>query len=123
MTGHHDNDEMLQRLRRTLDDSVDNLDELTRARLQAARKRAVAEAASRPGWLDWLHAGPIVALPVGVMAVVLVTVLSLQVLRTPPVTIAADAEVLEILATVDELDVLQDMEFYEWLENHEATAS
>lgn len=123
MTGHHNNDEMLQQLRRTLDDSVDNLDALTRARLQAVRKRAVAQAAHRPGWLSWLHAGPVVALPIGAVAMILVAVLSLQVLKTPPVMIAAEAEVLEMLATVDDLDLLQDMEFYEWLENHEAIAS
>lgn len=123
MTDHHDNDEMLQQVRRALDDSVDNLDEVTRARLQAARKRAVENAGRRTEWLTWLRTGPSVALPVGAVAMVLVAIVSFQVLRPPSTITATDAEVLEMLATVDDLDVLQDMEFYEWLESHEATAS
>ena len=122
MTEYRDNDDMLQQVRQALDDSVDNLDEMTRARLQAARKRAIGSAIQQSGWRRWLQPRPAVTLPVGAMAMVLVAVVSLHIYRAPTAITAPDAEVLEMLTAVDDLEILQDMEFYEWLESHEATA-
>lgn len=122
MTDHHDNDDMLQQVRHALDDSVDNLDELTRARLQAARKRAVDSVGQRHGWRTWLPLHTAVALPAGAVAMLLVAILAVQVYRTPPAITAPDAEVMEMLSAVDDLEMLQNMEFYEWLESHEAAA-
>lgn len=99
----------LKRVRAELDRGTDALDELTVARLRAARRRALD---ARPRARIWLAAG-------GVTAAV-VTAALLAVLLAPPTggpPGATGLEQIELLADAD-VDLYNDLEFYRWLAEH-----
>jgi hypothetical protein len=108
MTSDNRPDEFADRLRQRLEASVDSVDELTAARLQAARKRAIATVAEPrrlPGWL-----------PAGGFATAAVVVLTLvlwngDVDQLPPGLTQAD---WELLAEAD-LPLIEELDFYDWL--------
>lgn len=94
------------------DDSVAATDGSTRSRLTQARHRALAEL-ERPalrGWrMRWLPAGAVVA--AALVALVLV--------RFPDGDIgleAAAATDLEILLDAEDLELIEELEFYAWLD-------
>ncbi len=97
--------EFLMAARAELDRGTRELDDLTVARLRAARLRAVA-ARPRRRWLAaaGLGAG---ALAAGVTAFLL--------LATPAAPPLAGFEQLELLSEHDALDLYKDLEFYRWL--------
>jgi len=93
------------------DDSVDALDAATLSKLNRSRQRALAEL-ERPGWRlsTWAPA-------TGLAAAVLIAVMVAQ----SPVTLedtqlpAAVAD-MEILLGEDSIEMLEDLEFYRWLD-------
>ena len=104
-----------QKARALFDDSVEGLDAETLSKLNQGRQRALAELGrpARPGqWLQWIPA-------TGVVAAALVTVI---IVRGPggveplevPVGTAAD---FEILLGEDSLEMLEELEFYAWMED------
>jgi len=109
-----------ERSRELLREQTEGLDAHTRSRLNRARQAALAAASgeSRSG-SRWL-------LPVGsAAALALVAVSSVQVMRShreaqvvPNVamTTTNTADDVEILASNEELDMLQNVEFYAWLD-------
>ena len=104
-------DELEHKARELFEDSVDRLDARTRSKLTQARNRALDEVrkgAARRRWI-WAPAGGF-ALP----AVVAVGVV-LWPGRTQTPSPAA-LEDLEIVADSDNLELLQDVEFYAWLD-------
>lgn len=97
------------------DDSVEGLDAETLSKLNRRRQRALAELGrpAMPGqWLRWLPA-------TGVVAAALLTVV---IVRGPagvepvvvPVNTAAE---FEILLGEDSLEMLEELEFYAWIED------
>lgn len=106
MTERGQDEYMLSEVRKHLDAEANDLDELTRARLSAARHRALAELDRRPRWPMWLA---------GTAAVAMVLALSLAVLRpaAPPWT--GDAADFELLVSGGALELYEDLEFYDWL--------
>lgn len=110
-----DNHEFETRARAAFDASVAGIDGSTRSKLTQARHRALAEAAARPR----LRAGWV---PVGAVAAAAVLAVALSVGREPvttpgalPLLAAAPGEVFDLLAAVDDLDLLaEDVEFYAW---------
>jgi hypothetical protein len=114
-----------RRSRALFDEQVANLDAHTRSRLNRARQAALAAAsgqARRPAWSSrWL-------LPVGsAAAVTLVALSAVQLLRTDreampssePVTVASTVDDVEILTSSEELDMLQNVDFYAWLDTQQ----
>ena len=104
-----------QKARTLFDDSVEGLDAETLSNLNQGRQRALAELGrpAMPGqWLRWVPA-------TGVVAAALVTVI---IVRGPgsveplvaPVGTAAD---FEILLGEDSLEMLEELEFYAWMED------
>jgi hypothetical protein len=93
------------------DESVERLDGHTRSRLTQARNRAVDELRNGAVRRRWLRgpAGFAAAMVVGA-AVMLWAGVS----RTPAPGAVED---LAIVADTDDLDLLQDVEFYAWLES------
>lgn len=93
------------------DESVDALDAATLSKLNRSRQRALAEL-ERPGWRfsTWAPA-------TGVAAAVLIAVMIAQ----SPVTLentqlpAAVAD-MEILLGEDSIEMLEELEFYSWLD-------
>jgi hypothetical protein len=94
-----------------------SLDTVTRQRLRQAREsalRAQGEAESRPG-RGWL-------VPAVAMASVLALVVTVLVSQTSKVLPGSETDVIEIIATSDSLELYQDIEFYQWLAEQEASA-
>ena len=93
------------------DESVEGLDAETRSRLNRGRQAALAELGpGRPVWLQWVPA-------VGVAAVAIFAVV-LWSGNQPPGEIAptVSATDFEILLNEDSLEMLEDLEFYSWIE-------
>ena len=93
------------------DESVAGLDGETRSRLNRGRQAALeALRSDRPVWVRWAPAAGVAA--AAVVAVVLWT-------GIPPVddmTAEASAADFEILLTEDSFEMLEDLEFYSWID-------
>ncbi len=93
------------------DESVESLDANTRSRLNRGRQAALDELATgRPVWVQWAPAAGIAA--AAVFAVVLWT-------GNQPVderTAEASAADFEILLTEESFEMLEELEFYSWIE-------
>ena len=104
----------LERARAQLNRAADDLDEFSVARLRAGRKRAIAAAGARrrlrPVW--WLPLSS-----AAVAAVVTVTVAT-NWWRAPTVQpVMTAAEDIELLATGEEPEFFNDIDFYTWIED------
>jgi hypothetical protein len=96
--------------KRRFDESVGRIDGGTQSRLTRARHAALAEAASArlaPQW--WLPATGVAG--AAVLAVVLWTTIT----PSPDAGAPALADI-EILLTDDSLEMLEDLEFYSWID-------
>lgn len=105
-----------RRARELFDASVEGLDAETRSRLNRARQKAVAEVerAHHNPWRAWWPAAA--AASVALLAVVLWRTPGSDVDPTARTAGSAPAEVVELLAAGEDLDVAsEDPEFYRWL--------
>lgn len=99
------------------DESVERLDAATLSRLNQGRQRALAElerTRSRGQWLRW---APVTA--AAAVAVIAVMVVNRPVVDDEPIT-ATD---FEMLIEDEDLEMLEDLEFYSWLELADAEAN
>ena len=97
--------------KRLFDESVESLDGETRSRLNRGRQAALAEIRSgNRRWVQWAPAGGVAVAAVAAL-VVWTGSSQIDVLDTPEV--ASD---MEILLTEDSLEMLEDLEFYSWIE-------
>jgi len=97
--------------RKLFDESVEALDGQTRSRLNRGRQAALEELTSgTPVWVQWAPAAGVAA--AAIVAVVLWT-------GNPPVdelTPGASVADFEILLAEDSFEMLEDLEFYSWIE-------
>ena len=104
-------EEFAEKAKQLFDESVDGLDGETRSKLNRGRQVALAELGSkRPAWLQWAPAAGVAA--AAVVAVLLWT-------GSPQVddmTVPTAATDMEILLTEDSLEMLEDLEFYSWID-------
>ena len=105
-----DENEFVEQVKQQLDQQADQLDELTAAKLKAARLRAL-EAASRPRKL-WVP-----AFGTATAAAVMLAVLLWQ----SPSELPGPFEELDIIASGEDLELIEDMDFYDWLDATQAT--
>lgn len=107
--------QFVEQAKRQFDASVDGLDAATRSKLNRGRQEALAEL-GRGGirWLEWSPAAGLAA--AAVLAVVLWT-------GNEPVSELAPDSVadIEILLTEDSLEMLENLEFYSWIDLDEQT--
>ncbi len=109
-----------QEAQRSLRERADSLDAATRSRLNRARQEALAEldrAGSRPAWLGsgWQPA-------LGVAAVAVLAVALWAGRGGPPGELALPASddpalELELLLADENLDLIDEFEFYDWVES------
>jgi hypothetical protein len=123
-TEHETQMALEQRSRELFDERVAHLDAGTQSRLNQARQSAldIARGKSRPmNGSRWL-------LPVGsAAALALVAVTTVQIMRPsselPAIesssSMASTMDDVEILTSTDELEMLQNMDFYAWLETQQ----
>ncbi len=123
-----DNDaQLIERIRRRLDEDVDRLDNATLSRLEQARRRALAAAAQpqRPWWrMTWLASRPAGdwLVPAGAFASVVATAVALTLMVVEPGNrLAREADDLELLTAGEELELYENLEFYQWLQDREQT--
>ncbi|MGH8223618.1 MAG: hypothetical protein ACREQZ_11655 [Woeseiaceae bacterium] len=106
-----DDERFLERAKRRFDESVERIDGQTQSRLNRGRQKALAELASRgafPGVSTWVPAAGVAA--AAVVAVVLWNG------NGPVVPSAPAATDLEILMDEDALEMLEELEFYGWMD-------
>ncbi len=95
------------------DDSVEQLDAATLSRLNQGRQKALEEvrvAGPSGHWVRWVPAGGLAA--AAVVAVVVWQGAPVE-HSAPAATSAAD---FEIMLSEDSLDMLEDLEFYSWID-------
>ena len=123
--GEKGEEAFLAKVRQELDQSCNRLDGHTQSRLNSIRHAAVERGLERqPG-----RYGRVLLAPFGglVTACVLVVVVSLFYQQQPgtPVPAIPDSrtaiEDLDILTATESLEFLENLEFYQWLEENEAT--
>ena len=121
----HD-DPFLGRIKARLEASEGQLDEMTRARLGAARRRAL-EAGSRGGvWslgdlLVWGQGGLRQGLVIGLLLLSLGVALQFRATSPAPQQMLPLLEDMELLGESEELDLYQELDFYLWVAGeHEA---
>lgn len=107
----HSEPALVERAKEMFDESVAGLDAETCSRLNRGRQRALAEIGrGRPSWVQWTPA-------FGAAAAAVVAVLmftgnpTLEGVESP-----ASASDLEILLDEESLEMLEDLEFYSWIE-------
>lgn len=108
-----ESDEFERRTKELFDESVERLDGRTRSKLTQARNAAIEELKKAPSRWHWLRT-PMAGL-------VAATVLAVAVVMWPSGR-SSDSGVLpledlDIVADADNIDMLQDVEFYAWLED------
>lgn len=111
-----DEKDFLEFARQRLNQGTDNLDPDTRQKLIAMRNRALNIHESKRWFPEWAPL-PVMGLLTAILFIILV--------YAKPVTIPkldTGLEDLEILASVDQLELYENLEFYDWLanENNEA---
>lgn len=119
--------QVVAHIRRRLNEDVDGLDSATVSRLEQARRLALAaaEGSRRPGrrkirlWNgpvgDWL-------VPAGAFASIIATVVALSLMVATPGNGGAGAEDdLELLTAGEDLELYENLEFYQWLQDREQT--
>lgn len=103
------------------DDSVEGLDAATLSKLNQGRQAAIAEMAARGPvrqWLRWMPA-------TGVATAALVAILMLRGPAPVDLPITSDPALadFEILMGEDALDMIEELDFYSWIDVAEVDAS
>ncbi len=108
------NEAFEKRAKQLFDDSVDGLDAATLSRLNQARHAAIEASPRRlPPLLRWAPVGGLAT----AAAVALLLFQSPAVIEPPADASTVD---MEILLSEDNLEMLEDLEFYEWIDLAEA---
>lgn len=104
-------DKLVGNAKRLFDASVDGLDGETRSRLNRGRQAALAEVKSGSRrWTQWAPAGGLTA--AAVVALIVWTG-NPQIERLPEYAEVTD---MEILLTEESLEMIEDLEFYSWID-------
>jgi hypothetical protein len=105
-------EQLAQQAKEAFDRSVDGLDAATLSRLNRGRQAALAEA-GQPGrdWLRWMPA-------TGAAAAVLLVMITVQGPGDVDVMSAPSTD-LEILLSEESIEMLEELEFYSWLDTQE----
>ena len=99
-------------IKQALDNSVDLLDAETLSRIRQVRARAVAKAET--GSFNWF------GVMSGAVATACVMVFTVMLLfKSPAVVPSIPVDDIELISSSDSLELFEDLEFYEWLEDHE----
>jgi hypothetical protein len=104
-------DAFVEKASQLFDASVDGLDGETRSKLNQGRQAALAEL--EPGGKRWTQWAPAGGVAVAAVAALVIWSGSMQVPDLDAPGVASD---MEILLTEDSLEMLEDLEFYSWID-------
>ena len=97
-------------VRDALEAAIDSPDPLLQARLRAIRLNALDRARSHSRTFErWV--------PVGTVAAAIIVALTFSLTR--PVTVDMAVSDLELVAASQDIELIEDLEFYEWLESRD----
>ncbi len=108
-------DELVKRIRQGLEADLAEIDPLTRARLAAARERALAEyapVATGMSWHEWLVSAA------GLAAVLALTVVLFGLQPAPVHPPGPDSD-FELLASPVRFEFFEELDFYMWLQEQD----
>jgi hypothetical protein len=108
-----DEKELTTQAKELFDDSVERLDAATLSRLNQGRQQAlqeIRETGTAGQWARWVPAGGLAA----AAAVAVVVWQGMPVEHSAPA--AGTATDFEIMLSEDSLDMLEDLEFYSWID-------
>jgi hypothetical protein len=109
----HSEDELNAKMKQDLDDSVDALDANTLSKIRQIRMQTVTRAEQH--YVNW----PVnrKSLFVGGLATACVMVLAVVLLLNSPTSMQiVPVDDIELISSSDNLELFEDLEFYEWLE-------
>ena len=112
MNGQHSEQDFINAVKDSFDNSVRELDGGTVSRLAAIRARALARQPAAPS-RPWL------LVPAGALVLVCIALVAYKILLPPSSSRAHGPAEIELLSTLEGLDLYDDIEFYEWLDDHE----
>ena len=105
-------DELTTNIRQALDESVDALDANTLSRIRQIRAQAIEKVEARH--VNWF------GIMTGALATACVMVFAVMILLQSPTTIQpVQVDDLELISSSDNLELFEDLEFYEWLDEYE----
>jgi hypothetical protein len=118
MNKPNDSEDFAAQAKGAFDDSVERLDGAALSRLNQGRHAALEQLASgrsKAAWTRWAPAG-------GVAAAALLTMIVMRApeMESMPVEVVSD---FEILLEDENLQMLEDLEFYSWLDDVDLDAS
>ena len=105
-------------LRNVLDAEAKSLDAITLGKLRQARRSALEQETGRT-ILDWLPAGNVATATGAVTAAAAVAVLTFWFGVISPQARVNTIEDAELLASADNTELYENIEFYEWLESQQ----
>jgi len=105
-----DDKPFVDKVRQTLDQHADAVDEVTAARLAAIRRNALD---ARPRRTHWLPAAAWSAVAASVLTVALL-------LNQDADLPGMDLDVLELVAQSEDLELIEELDFYDWLDSTQA---
>lgn len=109
----HNKEELNTNIKKNLDESVDALDANTLSQIRHIRAQAMEKVKARQ--LNWF--GNKQGLFIGGLATACVMVFAVMLLMKSPLpTQTVPVDDIEFISSSDSLDLLEDLEFYEWLE-------
>jgi len=111
MMNKEQDQKLIQHVREVLDESVANIDAATLSRIRQARARALAQRPTRS--TDWF------GLLSGAVATACVMVFAVIIILQSPATPTTAAEDIDLISSSDNLELFEELEFYEWLEDYE----
>ncbi len=115
-TDRQSGQQWLARTRRQLDDSENSLDGATLGRLRAVRREALTRRVANPPWQASRYLVPGLSFALALVVVAGLNLSILVPLERQPLQNATLLEDLPILSGVESLDLIDEMEFYLWVE-------
>ena len=113
-------DDFLQNINASLSQSEENIDTDTRAQLRKARKQALGKLPHNNGsgeWSRWMLPGGAALATLTITVVIYSFSISLSTKNTdfPGTELRAGTEDIFIISAQEDLELYEDLEFYEWL--------
>lgn len=108
----HNEDELNTNIRQSLDESVDALDANTLSKIRQIRAQAVDKAKTRHENWSGVISGALATTCVMVFAVMIL-------LKSPTPMQTVPVDDLELISSSENLELFEDLEFYEWLDEYE----